>query len=201
MGNRLGLALAVALALVAPDGARAQTVSACTSAKQKAAGKYVQAVAACRAKALKKGTPVDPVCLGKAELALTKGFDKAEGKDDCLAHSEAGLTQAVAQSFLASLGTVLEPGPGICCAGASTCVWAPDAEFCIAFGETPGEPGSVCAGDGSCVVGGTTPGLCCEDIFVPPSFPCANGLESTGLCAGDVVPNGVCLGGSCIALP
>ena len=81
MAKALGI-LAVALAFLAAPAAAQE--SKCTAAKHQAAGDYARALEACRAKALKKGVPIDPACDAKALAKLEKQFAKAEQKADCI---------------------------------------------------------------------------------------------------------------------
>jgi len=79
---RYAQAVALILAL-APHGAAGQVVDKCQAAKIKAAGRKTFDKARCRAKALTKGTAVDPGCLTKAEERFAKAMTKADTLGSC----------------------------------------------------------------------------------------------------------------------
>jgi 5'/3'-nucleotidase len=80
----LGL-IAVSLAVGAVPDAEAASLNKCTQSKIKAAGKNANKKATCGAKAVSKGSAVDPACSSKADGTLVKAFARAEKKQDCLA--------------------------------------------------------------------------------------------------------------------
>jgi hypothetical protein len=53
--------------------------------KLKSAGKHAAALGRCRAKAIGKGTPIDPACAAKADGKTGPAFQNAEAKTDCIA--------------------------------------------------------------------------------------------------------------------
>ena len=157
---KAGILAVVLAALAAPAGG--QTVSKCTAAKHQAAGDYARAREACRAKALKKGTAVDPECEAKALAAFEKRFEKAEAKADCAATSEGGLATAVTDGFVADLAATLQRGSGVCCKLAVSCGWVTDPALCADEGGVAGAAGTVCDGSGECVAAPAFGGTCCQ---------------------------------------
>jgi hypothetical protein len=193
---KAGGILAVALALLAaPAGAQ---VSKCTAAKHQAAGEYARAVEACRAKALKKGVPVDPVCEPKALLKMEAQFAKAQKKADCAAESEEAIVATVADGFFADLAATLQRGSGVCCKLPDSCGWVTDPALCEGEGGVAGASGTVCDGSGECVAAPETGGACCES---PDTLRCrldltiAQCIEAGG---GAFVAPAICTTSRCI---
>ena len=89
--------LTAAVAVAADPGAT------CAIAKQKAAAKKLNDKVKCHGKALKKGSPVDPVCLTKAEEKFNASFTKAEDKGGCLTTSDAAAIETIIDNTLAAL--------------------------------------------------------------------------------------------------
>jgi hypothetical protein len=192
----LGLAgtlVAAALVLGSAGPASGQDESKCSSAKYKAAGKYVQSQAGCRAKALARGKAVDPDCQPEAAEPFAKGFLKAEGKADCLTTGDEAAIQALADAFVADLIDALQPPR--CCSNNPTCFWVNDEGACTARNGTLGAPGSVCDGSTDCTAPPATPGDCCQDFNSGgTTVACAIGL-STSSCVtlgGLSFPSTVC---------
>jgi hypothetical protein len=164
----LGLQRVAILMGAAP--AVAQTASQCAALKYKAAGKYAQALAGCRAKTVAKGFPlVAPDCLLKAQAKLEQAFARAEKKSDCLATGDAGYATDEAQDFIATLPPILESRVRCCTLqAADQCTWTETEAECDAFpGGTLGPPGSFCDGPtGDCVAPPATPapGFCCDGL-------------------------------------
>ena len=198
MAKALGI-LAVALAFLAAPAAAQE--SKCTAAKHQAAGDYARALEACRAKALKKGVPIDPACDAKALAKLEKQFAKAEQKPDCIVTGEDAFAAAVGDGFVADTRAVLEKGQGVCCDLPVACGWARDPAHCTVHGGTEGPPGSVCDGSGTCVAQPASGGGCCENAgSEPPELTCS--LSSQDDCAaagGDAyVAPAVCTTSRCV---
>jgi hypothetical protein len=117
MSIRVGIVVAVATWLAVSAGSAAAQ-SKCSSAKAKTAGKHAAGLGKCRAKAIGKGTPVDPACTTKENGKVAPAFGKAEAKGDCLAPGgdgaaisakDAALVDDVHQAVNASAG-----GPSKC---------------------------------------------------------------------------------------
>jgi hypothetical protein len=173
--------------------------SRCTADKYKAVGKYARALAACHAKAVADGVPVDPGCEATGLAKLQASFVKAESRGDCIMTGEEPSAAAAAQGFVADLGTILEKQV-FCCQGGGLCLYAVDFAECSAQGGTLGAPGTVCDGaTGACVVPPAGIGGCCEQ----PNWGtgCVGGQIDGSACtlfAGTFSPNAVCLpSGSC----
>ena len=170
-----------------PPGA--EPASRCTSAKLKAAGRYLNAVVKCEAKAVAKGVLPDFVCVGKAQSKLAQAFAKADAKGDCLSPAAAPETRNDIDDALETLFLILEVPPNVCCANGAICTFAADAAACTALNGTAGAAGTVCGAAGACVPPPAGEAACCEDIQTG---------TFTGRCVvGDVEP-GECsaLGGS-----
>src|SRR5262249_17087128 len=96
----------------------AAPANACAQGSMDAAGKAAKAEAACYAKALQKGVPVDDACLQKATDNFNKGFTKAAAKGSCLVpdadpNSVKGSVDAVIQNAI-QIVTAGAPGPDGC---------------------------------------------------------------------------------------
>jgi hypothetical protein len=83
----------------------------CASARIKAAGKYVNAVLKCHAKAEKRGTSVDTECLDKAQDKLSDAFDKAEtaSHGNCDTAADSPATQVAMDAIVADVLAALLP--------------------------------------------------------------------------------------------
>jgi hypothetical protein len=171
------------LAGVAPASAAA---SQCTAAQYKASGAYAKRVAGCHAKALKRGDPVDALCLAKALSKLQKAAAKAEAKGDCLGASVPDELKDSTDRGIDELAAIIEPPPGTCCAAPAACYWAPDAATCTASTGTPGPAGSVCRADATCGDPPAGATHCCEGVPLPPLVGvCAAGpLLTSTACSG-----------------
>ncbi len=168
--------LFAALVLAIAGPASAQDDSKCSSAKYKAAGKYVQAQAGCRAKALGRGKVVDPDCPPKTTAQFATGFLKAEGKDDCITTGDEAAIQALADAFVTDLIDALQPPR--CCVNNPTCFWVRDEAACTARVGVLGPPGSVCDGSTECLAPPATPGNCCQDFVSGTPIACATGINT-----------------------
>jgi hypothetical protein len=193
-------ALALALALLAASlAAPASADSRCAAAKFQAAGRYLQSLAKCQAKATAKGAEVDPLCIAKAQSKLATAFDKAEGKDDCLTVGDVAPVQDVLDDPAGeAFEILLPPLERRCCANPGGCFWAESVADCDNAG-VPGEPGSVCNGDTrECVPPpGVGSGTCCED-FTPGGLAeptCVGRPQLTCAVLGVTeVPDSICHG-------
>jgi hypothetical protein len=143
------------------DGAAAQ--SRCNADKFKAGGKYVRSLAACRARAEKKGVPVDVACLDKAEAKRSKRWARAVRRGDCTASGEEGAARLALENRLAELQRLLKETP-VCCEfpDVAWCAYLPEVA-CELAGWTVGPPASNChPPSGTCGLVGVDPGPCCE---------------------------------------
>jgi hypothetical protein len=174
--------------------------SRCASLKYKAAGRYAQAIAACRARKVAKGLLlVEQDCLLKARTKLDQAFARAEKKGDCLATGDQDYAAEETQAYLATLPPILE-GRLRCCTllAADQCTWTEDEEECDAFpGGTLGPPGSFCDGPtGGCIAPPQTvsPGLCCDGMELEQGNGCAGNLSESdcGIAGGSYSTNKVC---------
>ena len=183
----------------APAGAQSGP-SQCSALKTKALGVYTQRLAACRAKALKKGEDVDGVCVAKAVSALEKTFEKAEKKDDCLENGDASFALGEVDQCLERAGTVIE-GEAVCCTMPSfACLYVTSPQDCTG---TVGLPGTACDANGLCA-GAPSAGGCCE--LPPTAFGtgCTTNVGEGGCtgAGGTWFPNALCEApGSCAAVP
>jgi hypothetical protein len=96
----------------------ASAANKCAQSSIDAAGKAAKAEAACYAKALQKGTPVDAACLQKGSDNFNKGFTKATAKGGCLVPdadpgSVQGSVDAAIQNAI-QIVTNGAPGPDEC---------------------------------------------------------------------------------------
>lgn len=92
-----------------PDGGT-KDGGKCASSKLKASGKSASAeLLLCQSKAASKQTAVDPECVGKAEDAFTKAFDKAEQKGGCATVGDAGALDTTVDGFVDQVVAQLSP--------------------------------------------------------------------------------------------
>ena len=195
------LALAVGSALLAASlAAPASAGSRCAAAKFQAAGRYLQALAKCQAKATAKAAEVDPLCIAKAQSKLAAAFAKAEGKDDCLTFGDAAPVQDVLDDPAGEAFAILLPPPERrCCFDSGGCFWAADVSECQTAGVSVGTPGSVCNGDTrECVPPpGVGSGTCCEDValggFVQQTCV-GRPMLACSVLGGTEVPDSICHG-------
>jgi hypothetical protein len=163
--------LPVAIALAA--AALASPASAgtrCAAAKFQAAGRYLDGLAKCQAKATAKGAELDVLCIAKVQSKLQSAFAKAEGKGDCLTLGDLVPVQDVVDDPAGEAFEILLPPPARrCCYTPGGCFYAEDVAECEVAGVTVGEVGSVCNGETRICV--TPPpvgsGTCCEDVSFP----------------------------------
>jgi hypothetical protein len=194
-------ALALGWALLAASlAAPASAGSRCAAAKFQAAGRYLQGLAKCQAKATAKGGEVDPLCIAKAQSKLASAFAKAEGKDDCLTFGDVAPVQDVLDDPAGeAFEILLPPRARRCCYNPGGCFWAEDVSECETAGVSIGEPGSVCNGDTrECVPPpGVGSGTCCEDV-APAGFaqPTCVGrpMLACNVIGGTEVPDSICHG-------
>ena len=85
--------------------------SKCDSKKLAAATKKAAAKAGCHSKATKKGDPLDPACIQKAEDKFSKALGKAEGGDDCTSTGQATTLENAVDAFIADLVAELTSAP------------------------------------------------------------------------------------------
>ena len=85
--------------------------SKCDSKKLAAATKKAAAKAGCQSKAAKKGDPLDPACLQKAEDKFTGALGKAEGGDDCTSTGQVNTLENAVDAFIADLVAELTSAP------------------------------------------------------------------------------------------
>jgi len=85
--------------------------SKCDSKKLAAVTKKAAAKAGCHAKATKKGDPLDPACLQKAEDKFTGAMGKAEGGDDCTSTGQATTLENAVDAFITDLVAELTSAP------------------------------------------------------------------------------------------
>jgi hypothetical protein len=117
----------------------ASAASSCAQLATDAAGKKAKAEAACYAKALQKGLPVDATCIQKAVDAFNKGFTKAQAKGNCLApDTDAGSVESAVDSMIAAaIQTVTNgaPGPDACFAKKLTSIGKKAQSFAKCFSK------------------------------------------------------------------
>jgi hypothetical protein len=96
--------------LVGQTTAGSSAESKCAAKQIAAGGKKASDKTKCHAKAVKKGLPVDPACLGKAETKFTGAFAKAERKADCLVgDTTAGDVEATVDDFVDGVRGAIAP--------------------------------------------------------------------------------------------
>jgi hypothetical protein len=109
------LACVLAFAVATPALA-AEPAGTCAASKFKAAAKRASDKAKCHATALKKGEPVNPECLTKAETRFAAAFTKAESKGGCETTNDAAAIAALVDSTITALVAALPGTPS-----SSTC--------------------------------------------------------------------------------
>src|SRR4029453_18441008 len=83
-----------------PAAAKPTPAAKCLSAKLKAGAKKAVVKGGCHAKAAKKGKPLDPACLDKAEAAFAKAIAKAEAKPGCASVGDAAGLEPLVDAFV-----------------------------------------------------------------------------------------------------
>ena len=101
-------ALVESVTTALPDGGT-KDGGKCASSKLKATGKAASAELLCQSKAASKQTAVDPECVGKAETAFAKAFDKAEQKGGCATVGDAGALDTTVDGFVDQVVALLSP--------------------------------------------------------------------------------------------
>ena len=172
--HRVIVSVGALACLVATGGPAAAAGSECTAAQYKATGDYAKRVATCHSKAVKRGSPVDALCVAKALSKLQTASAKAESKADCLGASTPDELQHAADQGLEEVAAIVEPPAGLCCTSGPACFWVADSAACTAVGATPGAAGSVCRSDGSCGAPSAGLGPCCDGV-TSVSGSCASG--------------------------
>ncbi len=198
----LPIAIVVSIALAVPTTVAA---SKCASLKYKAVGAAALRRAKCKAKAVRRGEAVDPLCLAKADAKLAALFTRAERHGDCLTTDDEADLRMIADTFISQAMSALEPPPPAvaCCAiGGGLCILAPISviQNCIDVGGTPGAPGDVCdAGTGTCQPPPSTLGPCCEagTCYSGPGVDSAGCFELVGT----FFPSSFCLADQSCSAP
>ena len=159
--TRLALGTMLLMLLVAAPASRAgaQADSKCSALKLKAAGAYFAALGKCRSKAVAKAEPTDARCTVAASDQLARAISKAERRGDCLTlEVELPVSEALADAA-ERVHLILAP---TCCALESQCTWLSE-DSCTGRLGTPGAPGTVCSGAGTCSAPPAEARPCCED--------------------------------------
>jgi hypothetical protein len=111
---RVGIVLARlmlgTIVLLAPTVVPAKLTPAekCVAKKLAAAGRAAAAKAACRRSDVRNGPVTDPVCLARAELRLSRAFQRAERKDGCEATGGVAAVGAAVDACIADLRSSVE---------------------------------------------------------------------------------------------
>lgn len=113
------LAVAAALTGVVAFGSSASHAAKCEQAKLRAAGSKTAAELKCHLKAVKKGSPVDDLCLGAAANKFDSTFARAESRGGCSTPGDQGDVEAAVDacvsSILSALGAGSPPPPPAAC--------------------------------------------------------------------------------------
>ncbi len=136
----------------------------CASTKLKAVGKDAKSILKCYSKAAKKLTPVDPLCITKAEGKLVTKFGKAEDKGGCTTVGDATANQSTVDSYVDDSIALLSGVCGDDIAGGSE--------------ECDGLDDAACPGQ--CQLDCTCPAVCGDGVADPPE-ECDDG----GIVGGD----------------
>ena len=116
------LAVCLFVAVLAPALLRAALPEqVCDAAKIKAASNKAKAQLTCYAKAVLKGTSVDPECLTKAEDKYFTAFAKADAKGPCSSRSAAMIKTQDDFFVLGVLNAVQCGEPGSFCSSNDDC--------------------------------------------------------------------------------
>ena len=166
----------------------------CTSGQVKAIGNHLAAVLKCNAKAVKKGLPVDLVCLGKAESKFQKTFAAALKKDDCLAPSAAAPLLTVSNEAADLTVATLHPETRFCCELALGCFYTETGSECTTLGGQAGT--GECDADGTCKAPPLEEGGCCQGVpnlgAIDRCIGGATQIECDNL-SGEFVGDALCL--------
>jgi hypothetical protein len=126
IGARFVSALVIAGMLLTglPEAAAQNPAAECSGSKRKAAGKKANAKLKCVAKAAasKQSSPVDPLCMTKAEDKFDRAFTKADDKGGCLATDDAATIEALVDACVGQIRTELgipgdPPSRSLCSSG------------------------------------------------------------------------------------
>jgi hypothetical protein len=168
-----------------PAGLLTDAQFECASAKLKASAKLASKTANCHAKAAKKATAVDPICLQKAAAKFTDGFVEAETVGGCATNGNASTVAAYTKQFVDSTVVLLtadlpaDQAPIRCCAASAAlpvgtvtgcadlvlgrCTTAAVLLSSVGGTAVQGAPGNVCNGaTGACAAARTGISTCCE---------------------------------------
>ena len=158
----LGLTLGTTPAHAALSTASRRAVK-CAEAKLRAVRKKVNAKLTCQANAVRKLTPVNPLCIANAEATFLTAFARAEAKGGCFnpnGNSEPRSEGAV-DGFIDDIGSLLIPCvptlSGTLC-GSSDCrgrltLCLPDVSGAPVCADTSACRQGTCASDATCEVG------------------------------------------------
>jgi len=175
---RAGLVMAALASWVAAASTPGQS---CAAAKLKAAARKHQSKVKCYQKALSKGLPVEPACLGKAETKFAEAFARAETRGGCATTNDAGdielLVDSCVGALVAALPATTSTTTTTTTSSTTTTVFSggcfsigvPCGTNCEGFGECFGiwnSSQTVCAdtrtaGAGICALGSCQPGEVC----------------------------------------
>lgn len=164
-----------------PAGLLFDAQFACASSKLKAVAKLASKSANCHAKAAKKSTAVDPVCLQEASAKFNAAFQEAETVGGCAANGGVAAVSVYVDQLTNSTVALLTADaiPIRCCAASATipvgtvtgcadlvlgrCTTAAVLLSSVGGTAAPGAPGQVCNGaTGACAAVRTGTSTCCE---------------------------------------
>jgi hypothetical protein len=157
----LGLVLGAPAANSAPSPS-AQRAVKCAEAKLRAVKRKVDAKLTCQAVAVRRGTPINPLCVANAEAAFLRAFAIAETKGGCFnpnGNSESA-AEGTVDSFIADTGNLLVPctpslsgtlcGPSDCSGRLTLCL--PDVSGAPVCADTT-DCAQLCSSDTVCDTG------------------------------------------------
>ncbi len=162
MAVLLGLVLSAAAAHAAVSISSRRAVK-CAEAKIRAVRRKVDAKLTCQAVAVRKRTPVNPLCIANAEAAFLTAFARAEAKGGCFNPNGESETRSEGRinEFIADIGSLLIPctpslsgtpcGPSDCGGRLTLCL--PDVSGAPVCADTTACRLTTCTSDATCEAG------------------------------------------------
>ena len=169
MAVLLGLVLSAAAAHAAVSISSRRAVK-CAEAKIGAVRRKVDAKLTCQAVAVRKRTPVNPLCIANAEAAFLTAFARAEAKGGCFNPNGESETRSEGRinEFIADIGSLLIPctpslsgtpcGPSDCGGRLTLCL--PDVSGAPVCADTAACRQTTCTSDAVC-----EPGRACVAVL------------------------------------
>lgn len=114
MERRLALGMVVALSLWAAGSASAATDlgARCIDRKLGATARHARSWLQCHARALRRGEPIDPSCVQRADHVLDRRFESAERREGCSTVGDVATARRLSEQLVGRALSVLVSDPG-----------------------------------------------------------------------------------------